>query len=67
MIETSMTQTKELTAKPHQPSRRRCPVCGDSIVVTVKAGQVMLDYHHDRRAGYVKWCSGSDMNLSEAA
>lgn len=59
-------------ANNHTPSypvtyQRTCPVCGERVICNMRAGQLMLDYHHDKRLGYRKWCSGSDMNLSEAA
>lgn len=67
--ENAMTDTQANNATQTYPVtyQRTCPICGARVVATLRAGQLMLDYHHDRRLGYKKWCGGSDMNLSEAA
>lgn len=63
----SDTQANNHTQAYPVTSQRNCPVCGERVTATMRSGQLMLDYHHDQRIAYKKWCSGSDMNLSEAA
>lgn len=66
MSELEQSQANNQTQKYPVTHQRTCPVCGASVVATMRAGQWMLDYHHDQRIAYKKWCGGSDMNISEA-
>lgn len=63
----SNQQAENFTQAYPTTYQRTCPVCGERVICNMRAGQLMLDYHHDRRLGYKKWCSGSDMNLSDRA
>lgn len=47
------------------PKKRHCPVCGALVTVRPVYGSLMLDYHLSEKA-FRTWCSGSDMNLTEA-
>ena len=59
-------KTDEFFEVKSEPPRANCPVCGARAVVIMRGVKRFLDQHHDKRVGYVRWCDGSGLEVTEA-